>query len=106
MLRSKPHFRSSSRLGALALLLAQLYVLNGCLDEQMAGTTTTGNTGKGTISGRVLTADGRAVANAKVRVVSVDHNPGPGAAGSGDIADVAITAADGSFRTDSLADGL
>jgi hypothetical protein len=107
MFRAKPLFRSAPRLGKpalFALLLAPLSFLNGCLGEKVAGTTSTGNTGKGTISGRVLTADGKAVANAKVRVVPVDHNPGPG--GDGDVADVAVTAADGSFRTDSLAEGL
>ncbi|MEO6097129.1 MAG: hypothetical protein ABIW76_16195 [Fibrobacteria bacterium] len=106
MSRSNPLSRSAPRLGVLAFLLAQIPFLNGCLGEQVAGTTSTGNTGKGTISGRVLTSEGKGVANAKVRVVSVDHNPGPSGAGFGDVADVAITAADGSFRTDSLANGL
>jgi hypothetical protein len=92
--------------GRPALLLSMAAAMAGCLGERLTGTTTTGNTGKGTISGRVLNARGEGVANARVRVVSVDHNPGPGGAGAGEVADVALTAADGTFRTDSLADGL
>lgn len=98
-----------SKSGAPALLpaiVAMVAILAGCLGERVAGTTSTGNTGKGTISGRVLNAKGEGVANARVRVVSVDHNPGPGGSGPGEVADVALTAADGTFRTDSLADGL
>ena len=95
------------RAGAPSRLLATLVIaaaIGGCLDERVTGTTTTGNTGKGTISGRVLNAKGEGVANARVRVVSVDHNPGPG--GAGEVADVATTGSDGTFRTDSLADGF
>jgi hypothetical protein len=90
----------------LLMALAMAAALGGCLGERLAGSTTTGNTGKGTISGRVLNAKGEGVANARVRVVSVDHNPGPGGAGAGEIADVVLTSKEGTFRTDSLADGL
>lgn len=89
---------------AMLAMLAMAAAIGGCMEERVAGTTTTGNTGKGTISGRVLNAKGEGVANARVRVVSVDHNPGPG--GAGEVADVVLTASDGAFRTDSLADGL
>jgi hypothetical protein len=83
-------------LGALAFFSAS------CLDR-MAGSTSTGNTGKGTISGRVVGADGKGVANARVTVVGADHNPGPG--GSGDVDAIVVTEPDGSFRTDSLPQG-
>jgi hypothetical protein len=83
-------------LGALA------FFSTSCLDR-MAGSTSTGNTGKGTIAGRVVGADGKGVANARVTVVGVDHNPGPD--GSGDVDAIAVTESDGSFRTDSLSDG-
>jgi hypothetical protein len=78
------------------------FFATSCLDR-VAGSTSTGNTGKGTISGRVVGADGKGVANARVSVVGVDHNPGPG--GSGSIDAIALTGSDGTFRTDSLPDG-
>ncbi len=87
----------------VTIVLAVLACLaGGCLDR-MAGSTSTGNTGKGTIAGRVVDAEGRGVAGARVKVVVSDHNPGPG--GSGEVSEITFTEADGSFRTDSLADG-
>lgn len=83
-------------LGALA------FFATSCLDR-VAGSTSTGNTGKGTISGRVVGADGQGVANARVTVVRVDNDPGPG--GSGSIDAIAVSESDGTFRTDSLPDG-
>lgn len=88
----------------IAAPLLALALFPGCLDR-VAGSTSTGNTGKGTIAGRVLDTAGKGVANAKVRVVAADHNPGPGG-GAGDIEAIAVTGADGSFRTDSLPDGF
>lgn len=85
--------------GAAAFALA----LAGCMEDKLAGSTTTGNSGKGAIAGRVVDAGGNGVAGARVRVVPVDHNPGPG--GSGGIADIVTTGADGGFLTDSLPDG-
>lgn len=76
--------------------------ITGCMDEELAGSTSTGNTGK--IAGRVVDTEGRGVANAKVRVVAANHNPGPGGA-AGEVADVVMTGPDGSYRTDSLAAG-
>ncbi len=84
---------------AAAFLLG--FSLLACTEENVAGTTVTGNTGK--ISGRIVDTQGNGVANAKVRVVSVNFSPGPG--GAGDIADIVTTGADGSFATDSLPDG-
>jgi hypothetical protein len=97
--------KKPSLAAALALSVIHMIASTGCMEDRIAGSTSTGNTGKGTISGRVLDAQGNGVANAKVRVLAVDHNPGPVGAGSTDIADVAVTGTDGSFRTDSLADG-
>lgn len=105
MSRMHESIRKLPSLGAAACLSAILLSLSGCVEERIAGSTATGNTGKGTIAGRVLGADGKGVANAKVRVVGVDNNPGPGGPGTNEIADVAVTAADGTFRTDSLSDG-
>jgi hypothetical protein len=105
MPRSEEKLEGLPTAGVCAFLLFQALLLTGCMEDKVAGSTSTGNAGKGTISGRVLNAEGKGVANAKVRVLDVDHNPGPGSAGAGDIADVAVTAADGAFRTDSLADG-
>lgn len=99
-----PENRNPKR-GLAALALGLCLVASGCVEEQVAGSTSTGNTGKGAIAGRVVDAGGKGVAHAKVRVVAVDHNPGPGGSGSGDVADVVVTAADGSFETDSLPDG-
>jgi hypothetical protein len=87
---------------AISALVAG-WVLNGC--EEMAGSTSTGNTGKGSISGRVVDAEGQGVGNAKVKVFSVNYNPGPNGAASGDVADIVMTGSDGTFQTDSLADG-
>lgn len=88
-------------LAAMAAALTLGYGLLACTKENLAGTTVTGNTGK--IAGRIVDTDGKGVANAKVRVVSVNYSPGPG--GTGEIADVATTGIDGSFATDSLPDG-
>ncbi len=90
------------RLVAVATLLSGL-TLNSCVD--MAGSTSTGNTGKGSISGRVVDAAGHGIGNARVKVFSVNYNPGPIGAAAGDVADVVLTEADGSFQTDSLSEG-
>lgn len=85
------------------LLVAAAFLFSGC-PGLLAGSTSTGNTGKGTIAGRVIDADGQGVAGARVTVVETDHNPGPGGSGGADA--IAVTEADGSFRTDSLPDGF
>jgi hypothetical protein len=86
-----------------AAIFCSALVLGGC--DEMAGSTSTGNTGKGSISGRVVDASGQGVGNARVKVFSVTYNPGPNGAAASDVADVVVTKADGSFMTDSLTEG-
>lgn len=88
--------------GIIALALTAWLAVSACMHDDLAGSTSTGNTGK--IAGRVVDADGKGVAGAKVRVVAADHNPGPGGA-AGEVADVVMTGPDGAYRTDSLAAG-
>ncbi|MBF0432812.1 MAG: carboxypeptidase regulatory-like domain-containing protein [Fibrobacteria bacterium] len=94
-----------SPLGFSLVVCSLLLILSGCLNDQVTGTTTTGNTGNGTITGMIHTTDGQPVANAKIRVVPVDYNPGPNGSAGNDFADVTYTKEDGKFQTDSLADG-
>ncbi len=84
------------------LPVALAILVSGCLGLTGEGGSA-GKPGKGTIAGRVVDSEGKSVAGARIMVVGSEHNPG--LEGAGDPADVAVTESDGSFRTDSLADG-
>jgi N-acetylneuraminic acid mutarotase len=83
-----------------------LFVLGfiSCLFDEAAGTASeTDNVS--TIAGRLVDEDNNPVNNAKVQIISVDHNPYSTLSKKSEVVDIAYTDEKGEFRTDSLPDG-
>ncbi len=82
----------------LLIPISLLSLIIGCRDRVTNSDPIEGAS-KGTIAGRVLDTQGNGVANARVHVLTVNFNPGPGRSGSSDSETIVLTGADGNFLT-------